>query len=118
MTLREFLVPSDEEWLDALGVEPEPVDGEIAVRRVRCTTDAGDLLDLIFDLPGNSIRCRWQRGEIVLVDIFREGACRLSVRSGRGEAHLVVSFDTEGLRGELAIQVLPDIRVDDRLLFA
>ena len=116
MPLRQFVVPSSEEWVDALGVEPDAVDGEIAVSRVRLATGHEEL-DLTFDVPGNSIRCSWRRGGAVLLDIFREGARQLSVSSGRGQAHVVVAFDTDGLRGELSIQLVPEIRINDKLLF-
>jgi hypothetical protein len=73
---------------------------------------------LTFDVPGQSVRCRWLHGEAVLVDIFREGARRLSVYSGRGEARVVTAFETAGLVGELAIHLLPEVRIVDQLLFA
>jgi len=116
MSLRQFVVPSGAEWIDALGVEPDAVVGEVAVSRVRWATGHEEL-DLTFDVPGNSIRCRWRRGDTVLLDIFREGARQLSVSSGRGQAHVVIVFETDGLRGELTIKLVPEIQINDQLLF-
>jgi len=116
MPLRQFVVPNSAQSIDALGLEPDAVVGEVAVNRVRWATDHGDL-DLTFDVPGNSIRCSWRRGDTVFLDIFREGARRLSVSCGRGQAHVVVVFDTAGLRGDLTIQLMPEIRINDQLLF-
>jgi hypothetical protein len=116
MSLGQFVVPSDDEWIDALGVEPDEVAGEVAVGRIRWVNDHEDL-DLTFDVPGNSIRCVWRRGDAVLVDIFREGARQLSVSSGQGRAGMAILFETAGLRGELTIHLVPAIRINDNSLF-
>ena len=38
MVLRQFDVPSEEEWIDALGLVPEQVGGEEWVRRLEVAT--------------------------------------------------------------------------------
>jgi hypothetical protein len=117
VVLGQFRVPGDEEWIDALGLVPEQVREEEWVRRVEVTTDSGHRLELTYDVPGNSIYCRWRRDDLVLLEITREGARRLLVYSGQGEAHLLIEFEAEGLAGSLSIQVLPEIRIADKLLF-
>jgi len=117
MVLRQFDVPSEEEWIDALGLVPEQVGGEEWVRRLEVATDSGHRLELTYDVPGNSIYCRWRHDDLALLVITREGARRLLVYSGRGEAHLLIEFEAEGLAGSLSIQVLPEIRIVDKLLF-
>ncbi|GEM_PF-2825023 len=117
MANREFLVPSDEEILDALGVVPEVSVDDPMVQVVRVSTASGDVVSLSYDVVGRSVRCQWNRDSIPLVDLFREAATELTVESGHGVARLVVRFETEVLGGELDIQVYPAVRVNDRLLF-
>jgi hypothetical protein len=42
----------------------------------------------------------------------------MSVRSGKGEAHLEIEFETDGLAGRCDIQILPEVAIRDSLLFA
>ena len=115
MTYRPFEVPEYHEFIDALGVGPEPVQGEEA-QSLRFEV-SGDLLVISFDVPGRSLRCRWSRGQHVLVDIFREGAVALRVRSSGESAIIGVEFETDSERGQLEVQVTPAIALRDRLLF-
>jgi hypothetical protein len=115
MTYRPFEVPEYHEFIDALGVGPEPVQGEEA-QSLRFEAD-GDLLVITFDVPGRSLHCRWSRGQHVLADIFREGAVALRVRSSGDSAIIGVEFETDSERGQLEVQVTPAIALRDRLLF-
>jgi hypothetical protein len=117
VSLDEFAVPSRAEWVDALGIEPESVDLDPGVRRLYCTTDRGDAIDLTFDIPGNSVRCRWLREGNAVLDLFRESARNLVVHSGKGEAFVIVTFEADGLRGELSIRLWPEILITDQMLF-
>ncbi|MCR3746313.1 hypothetical protein LX88_000251 [Lentzea californiensis] len=97
-------MPSDDEILDAFGVIPETED-EPWIKVVRVE----DVL-LSFDELAASVRVRWfQDGEPV-VDLYREGASRVLVRSGRGESHAVVEFAD----GELAVRIHPSVRITSR----
>ena len=53
MTFRAFLVPEYHEFVDLLGVGPEPVAGE-DVRTLRFESDDEDLV-VTFDIPGRSV---------------------------------------------------------------
>ncbi|WP_156935422.1 hypothetical protein [Pseudonocardia spinosispora] len=118
MGVREFITPTEEEWIDALGVTPERAEGEDFIYLLHYPINSDDHFDLSFDVVGSSVRFRWSQGEEALVDILREGARRLLVNSGAGEAYLRIEFDTADLHGQLTIRVLPAIRIEDQLLFS
>lgn len=118
MSLQQFVTPTDEQWVDALGVIPESIDGKDRVYRLNYQTNSGDNLDFVFDIFGNSIKVRWDREGELLATVFREGASLLRADSGAGEAYLTIDFHTDGLDGQLIIRVLPSIRISDKLLFS
>ncbi|MFJ8964963.1 hypothetical protein ACIRG5_36795 [Lentzea sp. NPDC102401] len=97
-------VPSDAEILDAFGVTPETED-EPWIKVVRVE----DVV-LSFDEHAASVRLRWFQGGEPVVDLYREGASRLLVRSGRGESYAVVEFTD----GELAVRIHPSVRITSR----
>ena len=72
---------------------------------------------LTFASYGNSIRVRWLRDGVTLIDMYREGARRILVNSGRGEARVIVEFEVEGSNGTLSLQLLPEFRIDDVQMF-
>jgi hypothetical protein len=117
MTYRQFVVPADAEILDALGVEPEPSADEPTIRSIRVDSGAGEQVVFSYDVPGRSVRVRWLRDSTPVLDLYRESATRLTVESGRGEARLTVTFESEGLGGDLEVQVYPAVRITDSLLF-
>jgi hypothetical protein len=51
-----------------------------------------------------------------LLDVFREGATRLTVYAAEGETHLRTEFETDSLSGYLDIRVFPTIGFEDSLL--
>ncbi|UMP06344.1 hypothetical protein [Amycolatopsis sp. EV170708-02-1] len=116
MGLGELVFPGDDEWVDALGVETAPVGGDATVRGLGYETVSGDLIDLSCDILGNSIRCRWMRGQDVLADIFREGVVMLSLSQREGVIEIVVTSDLESLKAELAVRVHPDVQIRDQIL--
>jgi hypothetical protein len=117
MSYRQFVVPDDEMVLEVLGVLAE-VGEEAAVRTLRFSDpDAAEgSVELTYDVPGRSVRCRWVRGGAVLLDVFREGATALSVASGGDGAVVEVRFETESLAGVLRVAVQPRVSICDELL--
>jgi hypothetical protein len=115
VTYREFVVPAARAFLEELGVEPVAVeDAEMAGRFEVAVGD--DVLDFTYDIHGRSIRALWSRHDAQLVEVFREGAVRLSVYAEEGQTLLRTEFETDSLSGSLVIRVFPDIAFEDSLL--
>ena len=63
------------------------------------------ILVVTFDPLGRSFHCRWSRDSVVVVEIFREGAVRLQVRSSGPENYIAVDFETDSEQGRLELKV-------------
>ncbi|GAB3988325.1 hypothetical protein GCM10029978_110420 [Actinoallomurus acanthiterrae] len=118
MVIREFIVPTDEEVLYALGVEPEPAEPDTATRVVRIPCDDGQVITLSYDSPGGSVRLQLHHNQRLLLDIFREGAELLRIDSGSGSTSVTVDFRTESTVGQLEVQVQPEVVVRENSLLA
>ena len=115
-TYREFVVPTDEEFLDAFGEIPAQAGDEPTTRSVRLDNGAGEEVELTYDVLGRSVRFRWYRGPVLMLDLYREAATRMTVSSGRGIGGVSVAFEADGFAGKLDLQVFPTVRVTDDLL--
>ena len=116
MTFREFLVPSDDEILDTFGVDVEPIDDFIRGFTLDDPEHDGGTLAFSYDVPGRSVRCRWTRGDKVLLDVFREGATRLTVWWRSGTGGIDVTIETDSLEGRFAVTLEEGISITDSLL--
>lgn len=116
MKYREFVVPSDAEMLDTLGVSPEPVEDDTTVRSFRLASATGDDVRISYDVPGRSFRIQVSSGNVMRLDLLRESATRLSVGADGGNFLVRVLIESEDLAGELEVSVGSDIVVRDRLL--
>lgn len=113
----EFIVPRDGEWIDSLGVAPEPLDAHMEVMCVQYESSSGGAMTLTFG-TANSVRMLWRVDGAILVDVTREGARRISTASGGGEAWVSIEFEVEELSGELKIKLEPDFKIEDVMLFS
>ncbi|MGC4944972.1 hypothetical protein ACLQ2N_01970 [Streptomyces sp. DT224] len=112
---REFLTPDDEEVYEATGEWPEA--DESGARVLTLHDEAGQSVSFSYDAVGRSVRIRWANDQgAEVLDIFREGATRLSFTSGNAAKGFAVDFHTGECAGTLEIQVTPRISVSDRLL--
>jgi hypothetical protein len=116
MTDRDFRVPTDLEILEVMGAEPEQEADEPTTRVVDVAAGTGGRVVLSYDILGRSVRCRWQRGSEVVLDLFREGATLLRAESRDGADYFVVDFETDAFAGQLIVRVHPDVSVNDSLL--
>lgn len=114
---QEFIVPDDMEVLEATGEWPEVDDA--GVHRIACRGADGDFLFVSYSPIEKSVRVRWGKSNgDELLDLFREGATRLTVTSDRQGTHLVAEYRVGDSVGNLDIQTSPRFTVRDRLLFA
>jgi len=118
VTFHPFRVPDQQEFVEELGVEPTPVDGSETARSLSIEVDPQNRLVFTFDVTGRSVRCRWHQQEVLVLDLFREGAIHLALEHGVNTTSLVTRFESESLAGRLEVQVWPGIAVRDQLLFA
>ncbi|MDG9726947.1 MULTISPECIES: hypothetical protein [unclassified Streptomyces] len=110
------MIPDDEEVYEAVGEWPDSDEDGARVLTVR---DAGgQSLTLSYDGLARSVRIRWvnDRG-IEMMDLFREGATRLSTTSEQSAKHILIDFHTGECAGTTEIQLTPRLSVRDRLLF-
>lgn len=111
-----FIFPEGREFLDAFGKEFDLLDEDGLVRSISLETGNGDTVSLVCGALGKSICLKWYRDGLPVIDIFREGAIRISVDSRNSRTMLVIFFDSGSLAGELHVQVWPEFRIEDRLL--
>lgn len=116
MEYREFVVPSDAEVLDTLGVSPEFVEDDPTVRSFRLASAAGDNVLISYDVPGRSFRIQVSSDNVTYLDLLRESATHLSVSVENGAFRVRVTVQSSDLAGELDVLVGSEIVVRDKLL--
>lgn len=117
MSDREFLVPTSDEVVDAIGVVPEVSADDEFVRVVPFELENGhDQVSLSYHVVAGSVEFRWHRDGEKIVDVSREGATSLTFGSGQGRVWIYAVFDSSSDRSELHIQIHPDVRISDTLL--
>lgn len=113
---REFLTPDDEDVYEALDEWPD-VD-ESGARVLTLQDNSGQSLIFSYEALARSVRIRWVNDQgIEMLDLFREGATRLSFTSGQSTKNISIDFHTGDCTGTVEIQVTPHLSVRDRLLF-
>lgn len=109
---RLFIAPETDEFLFALGVQPEFGDDDA----FHVEFSAGDLaLRFSYSVPGSSVRYELIAGGRTVITSFREGATLLRV-GDRGEMRIDVDYETDDTRGEMTIRIAPQITVTERTL--
>lgn len=78
----------------------------------------GDCVTCTWDEIASSATVRWIDGDAECIVLEREMVSKVSVRSGRGGIHFHVWSRSEGLRGELHVQVGERVALRDALLRA
>lgn len=117
MSYHQFIVPDDDEVLDIVGVMPVAEEVDSATRVVSFEVEDMGALRLSYNASGRSIRVRWTKGAIVLVDIFREGAERLVFESGKSGLLARINFELETVSGSLVVGLYPQFSIEDELIF-
>jgi len=58
---------------------PVQVGDQPTTQAVRLDNGAGDEVELTYDVLGRSVRLRWHRGPVLMLDLYREAATRMTV---------------------------------------
>jgi hypothetical protein len=113
--------PQEEAWLNAFGVLPErhtDVD-EAWMLAVALVPDVGEELRVSWDVLGGSIRFRWTQGDLLRLDLYREGVSRLDIPvEAKRVTRLRVDYRQDGLPGVIHVQVWPNFAYTEALLHA
>ncbi|EFE65903.1 conserved hypothetical protein [Streptomyces viridosporus ATCC 14672] len=113
---REFLTPEDEEVYQSVGEWPD--SNEDGVRTLTFRDNFEQSLIFSYDALTRSVRVRWVNNHGVdMVDIYREGATRLSFTPGKSTGSIFVDFEMGEFTGVMEIKITPQLKVQDRLLF-
>lgn len=62
------------------------------------------------------VRVRHQRNGIIVCDLFREMAARLTVVGTGSAGEIIVEYGSSGWSGRARVQVLPEVRIEDEVL--
>lgn len=110
-------VPSDSEFMEALGSAPEPTEYDPDVWRVETSIgDTSALLALSFDIGGSSIRLTRESKNGHDIEIYREEVGRILVYSEGGERGIIVESHMAGFKCELRVAAHPQFRLLDTTL--
>ncbi|MGW3679430.1 hypothetical protein [Streptomyces prasinus] len=113
---REFFVPEDEEVYEAVGEWPDSDENGARILTLRDTS--GQSLAFSYHALERSVRVRRVNNQGVdVMDIYREGATRLSFTSTKSTKNILIDFHMGECAGVLDIQAAPQLAVRDRLLF-
>lgn len=117
MSHAQFMTPTDDEILDAIGVVPETSADDELVRVVSFDLPNGhDRVRLSYHLVAASVDFQWFHDSEEIVRITRECAVVLRISSGGGEARIDARFDSGSNGGQLEIRIYPTVRIKDTLL--
>lgn len=113
---REFFTPTDEEVFEAIGEWPD--SDENGVRFLTLRDAFGQSLVFSYAALERSVRVRWMNDQgVQLMDVYREGATRLSFPLGKSTKNISIEFHTDECAGVMGIQISPQLEIQDRLLF-
>ncbi|MFF0259426.1 hypothetical protein ACFYR2_11440 [Streptomyces microflavus] len=110
-------VPSDSEFMEALGSVPEATEYDPDVWRVETPIgDSGALLVLSFDIGGSSIRLTRESANGSDIEIYREEVRRILVYSEGGGRGIIVESHMSSFTCELRVAIHPQFRLLDTTL--
>lgn len=115
MRIEPMLVPTDQDFLEEFGVEPEATD-EFGGRRLRLDNDpAGEKVELTFDLSAQAASIEWWVGEVLVTTIVRDAVTNLRI-VGRSRTGIEVEYGVPGYHGLLVLDVYPRVVISDRIM--
>lgn len=112
----EFFTPDDEEVYDVIGEWPD--SDEDGTRFLTFQDASGQSLVFSYHALERSVRVRWMNNQgVELMDVYREGATRLSFTPGKSTRSISIEFHMGECAGVMDVQVAPYVAIQDRLLF-
>lgn len=117
MSYERFEVPDVDELKDHEGIDVRSVAGGVGVFRIGASSTAGEVVELVVDPLGRSVRLVVSTDGRPTIDLYREAATKFEIREVSGTLTLAVRFRVEELTGELEVTIGRDVRVRDVLLF-
>jgi hypothetical protein len=112
---REFILPSDVEFAEHLGVNPLLGD-ETGVSILRFEDGVDRSLEVVLDVLRRAVTARLSEGGRQVVEVYREGA--LSVGLFREPPQLTIDFETNDTKGTLKISMPPAMSLVEAVLLA
>ncbi len=113
MAYRQFIVPTDHDFVTSLGVIPE-ARGEDGVRGIVIPATDGFEVDLTIDPLGLSVVLSVTRNTSEIMRIIREGATALRLAPTSPE--IVIEFTTDDTAGRIEVTLRPFIYVAETTL--
>ena len=112
-------VADDEAWWTVLGVTPaaEAVSGDEFVREVIYpVTGSSETIHVTWDVTDNSVRVRHRRGDVVVTNLHRDMANRLTVSGDRESAEILLEYGSAQQSGRTRVRVAPEVFIEDTFL--
>ncbi|MBX9244986.1 hypothetical protein ICW40_09205 [Actinotalea ferrariae] len=110
-----MFVPSDQEFLEELGVQPEPID-EYGGRVLRfVNADRGEALQLTYDLMEQIVAYRWWVDGVLVADVVRDAVTDLRI-VGMSRTSVEARYGVPDYHGVLVIDIHPRVIVTDQVL--
>jgi hypothetical protein len=104
----QFVVPSDQELSETLGVVPEDGD-EVGVRSIRLPMGDGSSLRITTDVPGLSVLIEAAQPDRMNLRLFREGAT--DMRVAQSPPQVIFTFRTDDTTGQLSLRWGPSLEI-------
>lgn len=110
--VKPLYAPSDQEFLEEFGVEPEIIDELGGARRLCFENEHGERLVLVIDLAERMIAYQWWAGSAMIADVVRDAVTDVRI-VGRARTGVEAAFEVPGYHGTLAIEIHPRVVVRD-----
>jgi hypothetical protein len=115
VSYRQFIVPSDDEFAEHLGVSPSPAD-EAGASVLQFDGGVDGSLEVVLDVLRRSVTARLSERDRQIVEVYREGA--VSVGLFDKPPQLRIHFETDDTKGCLQISMPPAIGLLETVLLA
>lgn len=110
-----MLMPTEQEILEELGIDAEPLDEWGALRLILLNESAGERLELFLDPSEQTVVYRWWIGESQVADVTRDAVTLVRI-VGPTRTGFEVRYGVRDYDGVLSIETHPRVVVRDCIL--